>query len=152
MLQSVFYRSEYKGIFLSIQEKIQEIKEDLDLFDDEMDKYEYIIDFGKSLTPLADEYKTTGNLVQGCTSKVWLVSEEKEGKLYFEVDSEAIIVRGLVRMVRDIFSGQEASVLQSIDINLLGALELKQIITPSRQNGVAGMIKKIQQYAKDTIK
>jgi len=127
-----------------LAKRINEIKEQLDFFDDELEKYEYIIDLGKKLPALDKEYKKDKYLVQGCTSLVWLVSKSKDGKLYFQADSEAMIVKGLVYIVISIFEGIECSKIKEFDTNLLESLELSEIITPNRQSGVAGMIDKIR--------
>lgn len=132
-----------------LQKKIVEIKEQLDFFDSELEKYEYIIDLGKKLPPLDEKYKQDQYLVQGCTSLVWLVCEEKNGRLYFQANSEAMIVKGLVYIITSIFEGIESSKIKEFDTNLLESLELSEIITPNRQSGVAGMVDKIRAYAKE---
>jgi len=127
-----------------LQKRIMEIKEQLDFFENELEKYEYIIDLGKKLPAFDEEYKKDEYLVQGCTSLVWLVSKAQDGKLYFQADSEAMIVKGLVYIVISIFEGIECSKIKEFDTNLLESLELSEIITPNRQSGVAGMIDKIR--------
>lgn len=131
-----------------IRERVLDIKEQLEFFDDELEKYEYIIDLGKKLEPLDKEYKKDEYLVQGCTSKVWLVSKEKDGKLILSADSEAMIVKGLVYIVISIFSNIQIEKIKQFDMNLLDELALSEIITPNRQSGVAGMIQKIKEYTK----
>lgn len=128
--------------------RIEEIKEQLEFFDNELEKYEYIIDLGKKLQPLEDEYKKDEYLVQGCTSKVWLLVKEEDGKLILSADSEAMIVKGLVYIVISIFSGIELKQIKGFDINLLDELSLSEIITPNRQSGVSGMIQKIKNYTR----
>ncbi len=132
---------------MSIEKKVESIKEDLDFFEDELQKYEYIIDLGKKLDPLEDEYKTPDNIVHGCTSQVWLVCEERDGKLYFKGTSDAIIVKGLIYIILDIFSGLEKQTLKDVDMDIVYELGLSEVITPNRQSGVIGMIKKIKEYA-----
>ncbi len=132
---------------MTVIEKVETIKEDLDFFEDELQKYEYIIDLGKKLEPLEDEYKSPSNIVHGCTSQVWLVCEEKDGKLYFKGTSDAIIVKGLVYMILEIFSGVEKDTLKEVDMDIVYELGLSEVITPNRQSGVIGMIKKIKEYA-----
>lgn len=130
-----------------IKDIIEEFKEDLELFDDELEKYQYIIDLGKKLIPLDDKYMIDENLVQGCTSKVWLICEKLDGKLIFKANSDAAIVKGLVYILITIFSNNRAEDILDFDLELLTKLGLLEIITPNRQSGVRGMIKKIKEFA-----
>ena len=132
---------------MTIKEKIEKIKEDLDFFEDELQKYEYIIDLGKKLDSLDEKYKTSENIVHGCTSQVWLVSEQKDGKLYFKGTSDAIIVKGLIYIILEIFSGEKIQTLKDVDMDIIYELGLSEVITPNRQSGVIGMIKKIKEIA-----
>ena len=132
---------------MSIEHKILTIKEDLAYFDDELEKYEYIIDLGKKLDTLDDSYKISKNLVHGCTSQVWLLCQYKDGKLIFTGNSDAIIVKGLVYIILDIFSNNSIQDLLDIDIDVLDELNLSEIITPNRQSGVIGMIRKIKEFS-----
>lgn len=132
---------------MSIESKIESIKEDLDFFEDELQKYEYIIDLGKKLEPLDDKYKIPANIVHGCTSQVWLICEEKDGKLFFYGTSDAVIVKGLVFLILQIFSGEDKEILKNTDMDIVYELGLAEVITPNRQSGVIGMIKKIKEYA-----
>jgi cysteine desulfuration protein SufE len=132
---------------MSIEKRVENIKEDLDFFEDELQKYEYIIDLGKKLKPLKDEYKITMNLVHGCTSQVWLICEQKDNKLFFTGTSDAVIVKGLVYMILNIFSGSTIEELKEIDMDIVHELNLSEVVTPNRQSGVIGMIRKIKEYA-----
>lgn len=132
---------------MSIEKRVEDIKNDLDFFEDELQKYEYIIDLGKKLKPLDDKYKIPSNLVHGCTSQVWLIKEEKDGKLYFYGTSDAIIVKGLVYMILQIFSESTIEELKEVDMDIIHELKLSEVVTPNRQSGVIGMIKKIKEYA-----
>lgn len=134
---------------MSIEKRVENIKDDLDFFEDELQKYEYIIDLGKKLKPLKDEYKIPSNLVHGCTSQVWLICEQKDGKLFFTGTSDAIIVKGLVFMILEIFSGSSIEKLKEVDMDIVHELNLSEVVTPNRQSGVIGMIKKIKEYAKE---
>ena len=131
----------------TIEQRVEEIKEDLDFFDDELAKYEYIIDLGKKLEEFDEKDKTPENIVHGCTSQVWLTCENKDGKLYFYGTSDAIIVKGLVYMILQIFSGSTIQELKDVDMDIVHELNLSEVITPNRQSGVIGMIKKIKDYA-----
>ncbi|WP_418179214.1 SufE family protein [Aliarcobacter lanthieri] len=132
---------------MSIKQRVEDIKEDLDFFDDELAKYEYIIDLGKKLPPFDDKNKTTQNIVHGCTSQVWLICEKKDDKLFFYGTSDAIIVKGLVYIILDIFSNSTIAELKEVDMDIIRELNLSEVITPNRQSGVIGMIKKIKEYA-----
>lgn len=132
---------------MSIESKVAEFKEDLDFFEDELQKYEFIIDLGKKLETLDDEHKIPANIVHGCTSQVWLICEEKDGKLFFKGTSDAVIVKGLVYMILQIFSGIDKETLKQTDMDIVYELELSEVITPNRQSGIIGMIKKIKEYA-----
>ncbi|MCR1814628.1 SufE family protein [Aliarcobacter butzleri] len=131
----------------TIEQRVKEIKDDLDFFDDELAKYEYIIDLGKKLEEFDEKDKTPENIVHGCTSQVWLTCENKDGKLYFYGTSDAIIVKGLVYMILQIFSGSTIQELKDVDMDIVHELNLSEVITPNRQSGVIGMIKKIKEYA-----
>jgi len=132
---------------MSIENRVEEIKEDLDFFEDELQKYEYLIDLGKKLEPLDETYQIPANLVHGCTSQVWLICENKDGVLHFKGTSDAIIVKGLVYMILQIFSNSSIEELQEVDMDIVHELKLAEVITPNRQSGVIGMIKKIKEYA-----
>lgn len=132
---------------MSIERKVASFKEDLEFFEDELQKYEFIIDLGKKLEDFDEEYKTASNIVHGCTSQVWLTCEQKDGKLYFKGTSDAIIVKGLIYMILQIFSGETIETLKNTNMDIVYELELSEVITPNRQSGVIGMIKKIKEYA-----
>ena len=131
----------------TIEQRVEEIKEDLDFFDDELAKYEYIIDLGKKLEPFKEEDKIPANIVHGCTSQVWLTYEIKDEKMFFHGTSDAIIVKGLVYMILKIFSDSTIQELKDVDMDIVRELNLSEVITPNRQSGVIGMIKKIKEYA-----
>ena len=134
---------------MSIEKRVEDFKEDLDFFEDELQKYEYIIDLGKKLEVFPEDNKTPANIVHGCTSQVWLTKEIKDGKLYFHGTSDAIIVKGLVYMILKIFSGSTIEELKEVDMDIVHELDLSEVITPNRQSGVIGMMKKIKEYAQN---
>lgn len=134
---------------MSIEQRLDDIKDDLNFFEDELQKYEYIIDLGKKLEPLDDKYKTPENIVHGCTSQVWLIVNKDNDKLHFKGTSDAIIVKGLVYIILKIFSGASIKELQEIDMDIVSELNLAEVVTPNRQSGVMGMIKKIKEYANE---
>ena len=130
-----------------IEKRVNDIKEDLEFFEDELQKYEYIIDLGKKLETFDEKDKISENIVHGCTSQVWLTHEIKDGKMYFQGTSDAIIVKGLVYMILQIFSDSTIEELKQIDMDIVHELKLSEVITPNRQSGVIGMMKKIKEYA-----
>ena len=131
-----------------VEKRVFKIKEDLDFFDDELEKYQFIIDLGKKLSAFKDEDKITQHIVHGCTSQVWLTCTQKKGVLLFNGTSDAIIVKGLVYILLEIFSNLDAKEINDSEDDILYELGLSEIITPNRQSGVMGMIKKIKEYAK----
>lgn len=130
-----------------IEDRINDIAADLELFDDDLEKYEYIIDLGKSLTPLDISYKQDNFLVKGCTSKVWLLCDAKNDRLHYKADSNSVIVKGLISILIKIFQNLKPEDIINFDIEHLKKLKLDEIISPTRQNGVFHMIKKIKYYA-----
>lgn len=134
---------------MDIKQHIETIKSDLEMFEDDLDKYEYIIELGKELEPLEEKYKTDAFKVQGCMSSVWMICKKENGLLYFLADSDAMIVKGLLSIIIQVFSGKTPETIKNADFNLLQALELKEIITPGRQNGVASMLKLIKNYSEN---
>ncbi len=132
---------------MSIEKRLEEIKEDLSFFEDELQKYEFIIDLGKKLEDFNEDDKIPANIVHGCTSQVWLTYEQKDGKLYFHGTSDAIIVKGLVYIILHIFSGASIEELKEVDMDIVSELGLSEVITPNRQSGIMGMLKKIKEYA-----
>ena len=131
-----------------VEKRVFKIKEDLDFFDDELEKYQFIIDLGKKLNAFKDEDKITKHIVHGCTSQVWLTCTQQQGILIFNGTSDAIIVKGLVYILLEIFSNLDAKEINDSEDDILYELGLSEIITPNRQSGVMGMIKKIKEYAR----
>lgn len=130
-----------------IKARIEKIIEDLILFDNDLDKYEYIVDLGKALKPLEESFKLDAFLVEGCMSKVWLIPKLENGNIFFSADSDSVIVKGLISILIKIFNDSIPEDILTTDINELQALKLNEIISPSRQNGVYHMISKIKFYA-----
>jgi cysteine desulfuration protein SufE len=127
----------------------KEIVEDMAFFDDWEQRYQYIIDLGKSIPPIDESLKTDENLVRGCQSSVWLVSTERDGKLQFQVDSDAVIVNGLLAMVMTVFNDKTMDQILDFDIDgYFKELDLVRHITPTRGNGLFAIVNKIQAIAK----
>ncbi len=131
----------------SINELQDEIVEDFSFFDEWMDKYEQLIEYGKELKGLPDSEKTDENLVRGCQSNVWLVAREKDGKLYFDADSDAIITKGIIGLLLKIFSGHTPQEIATADLYALDKIGLKEHLSPNRANGLTSMINKIKMTA-----
>ena len=132
---------------MSIKEEQDAIIEDFSFFTDWMDKYEYIIQLGKELPLIAEQYKTEGNLIKGCQSRVWLHAEVRDGRLLFTADSDAIITKGLVGMVIRVLSGHSPKEIMDADIYFIDAIGLKDHLSPTRSNGLLSMLKQIKLYA-----
>lgn len=126
----------------------EEIIDDLDFLDDWEQRYQYIIDLGKQLPGLPDTLKLDQNKVRGCQSSVWMVSEENAGRLTFKVDSDAIIVQGLLALVLAAYDNKTRAEIQSFDIDgYFAKLDLERHISPTRGNGLRAMVAKIQGLA-----
>jgi len=129
---------------MSYPNDIQEMIDDFAFLSDWEDRYMHVIDMGKALTPLAPEEKTDVHKVKGCVSQVWLVSEIKDGKLFYRGDSDAHIVKGLVAVVLKIFSGRPPQEILSLNAPaILEALDLSEHLSPQRSNGLKAMIERI---------
>ncbi|WP_435355433.1 SufE family protein [Emticicia sp. SJ17W-69] len=132
---------------MTINEIQDEIIEEFDLFDDWEGKYEYIIDLGKKLPKLADEFKTEENIIKGCQSTVWLHAFINEGKLHFEADSEAIIVKGLVSMLVKVLTNHTPQEIMNADLYFIEKVGLASHLAQTRSNGLASMVKQMKAYA-----
>jgi len=131
----------------TIQEIEQSLIEEFEMFDDWMDKYNYIIELGKELPLIEEQYKTPDFLIEGCQSQVWLHPEYKEGRIYFTADSDAIITKGIVNLLVKVFSGRTPQEILDDDLSYLDAIGLKEHLSPTRSNGLASMIKQLKMYA-----
>lgn len=130
----------------SIKDQISKIKEEIELFDDDMSKYEYIIDYGDNLSELSETYQIPQYLVLGCQSKLW-IRDFGDKTLEFKAYSEAKIVRGLVAIILDIFNGKTKQEILSTDPKILNSLGISGLLTPGRQNGVGNLITRIYEIA-----
>ena len=131
----------------TIEEKINYYKESLDLFDDGMDKYKFLIDQAKNAKNFPEEYRNESFKVSGCQAQVWLVPKLKENKLSFYYDSDAFISKGMVTILCDIYGDRNPSEIKNSDFSMLDILELDTLLTPGRRNGVYSMLEKIKEYA-----
>jgi cysteine desulfuration protein SufE len=122
----------------------EEIVEEFSLFDNWEDKYEYIIDMGKKLPPLEDQFKTDENKIRGCQSTVWMVSEYKDGKIYFKAESDAMIVKGLISMLIRVFSGQKPQDIVQADMKFIDEIGMSTHLAQTRSNGLRAMIRQMK--------
>lgn len=132
---------------MTIQETQQEIVDEFALFDEWMDKYEHIIELGKDLPLIDEQYKTDENLIKGCQSKVWLHAELKDGKIIFTADSDAIITKGIVGLVISVFSNHSPQEIIDADLFFINQIGLQEHLSPTRSNGLLSMLKQIRMYA-----
>ena len=134
-------------IVQTIQETEEEIVEEFALFDNWEDKYEYIINLGKKLEPLDAKFKIDENKIKGCQSQVWLTADEKEGRIYFKADSDAVIVRGLVSMLIRVLSGHTAREILDAKLEFIDRIGMKNHLAQTRSNGLLSMVKQMKNYA-----
>lgn len=132
---------------MSINERQDELIEEFSMFDDWMEKYEYIIDLGKDVEGISEELKSEDYLVKGCQSRVWLIPSKDGEKLHFLADSDAIITKGIVGMVVRVLSDATADEILKSDLYFVDKIGLKEHLSPTRSNGLVSMIKKIKTYA-----
>ena len=119
------------------------------MFDEWMDKYEYIIELGKNLKGYPDSEKTDDKLIKGCQSRVWLDCKKDGDRLVFNADSDAIITKGIISLLISIYSGRTAEEILSSDFSVIEKIGLKENLSPTRANGLVSMIETIRKYAKD---
>lgn len=128
--------------------KIQEeILENFSMFDNWLEKYEYLIDLGKDLEPIKEEYKTDDNIIKGCQSRVWLHAKSEEDKVIFSADSDAIMTKGIIALLIKVFSGQKANEIATADLDFINKIGLKEQLSATRANGLVSMIKQMKLYA-----
>jgi cysteine desulfuration protein SufE len=123
------------------------IIDDFEMFDDWMQKYEYLIDLGKELTPIEEKYKIEDNLIKGCQSRVWLHAEKRDDKIIYTADSDAIMTKGIIAILINVLSNQKASEIINADLRFIDAIGLKEQLSATRANGLVSMIKKMKLYA-----
>lgn len=129
---------------------LEELFENFEFFDSWEEKYQYVIDLGKNIEVLPEQYKTDEWKVQGCQSQVWLVPEIKNGIFHFKGDSDAILVKGIIAIILLIYNNKSAEEIKNIDVaKIFAKLGLEENLTPSRRNGMISMVNKIRQYAEN---
>lgn len=131
----------------SINDSQDEIIEEFSEMSTWMDRYAYIIDLGNTLETLPESQHTPDNLIDGCQSRLWLNCEDRDGKLYFQADSDAIIVKGLISLLIRVFSGRTPQEILDTDLYFIDRIGFKDNLSPTRSNGLLSMVKKIRAYA-----
>lgn len=131
----------------TLKELQEEIIEEFSVFDDWMDKYNYLIDLGKSLPQIEEKYKTNDYLISGCQSRVWLHAASEKGKVIFTADSDAIITKGIIALLVRVLSERTPEEIMETDLYFIDKIGLKENLTPTRSNGLVSMIKQMKMYA-----
>ncbi|WP_159801496.1 SufE family protein [Flavobacterium sp. MK4S-17] len=125
----------------------EEIIDEFSMFDDWDERYQYVIDLGKSLPLVDEQYKTDDNIIKGCQSRVWLHAEQKDGNVVFTADSDAILTKGIIAILIRVFSNQRPADILEADTAFIDEIGLKEHLSPTRANGLVSMIKQIKMYA-----
>ncbi len=131
----------------SLQEIENEIVDEFSMFDEWLDKYEYIIELGKNLNNYPENEKTDEKLIKGCQSRVWLDHKVEDGRIYFNADSDAIITKGIISLLINLYSGRTPNEILSSDFSVVDKIGLKENLSPTRANGLVSMIAKIKEIA-----
>lgn len=131
----------------SINEIQEELIDEFSMFDDWMERYEYMIELGKSLPLIDEKYKTQENTIKGCQSQVWVHAEMQDEKVVFTADSDAIITKGIIAIMVRVLSGQQPKAIVEADMGFVDEIGLKEHLSPTRANGLVSMIKQLKMYA-----
>ena len=132
---------------MKIKEIQDEIVDEFSMFDEWDERYQYVIDLGKSLPLIDAEYKTENNIIKGCQSKVWLHAEQQDGSVVFTADSDAILTKGLIAIMIRVFSNQKPEAILEANTDFIDEIGLKEHLSATRANGLVSMIKQIKMYA-----
>ncbi len=132
---------------MSLQHRMQSIVSEFSKIDNWEDRYKKIIDLGKALSSIDESHKVEGNKVKGCQSQVWLISKVKDGKVFFEADSDASIVKGIVALLLNVYSGSTCDEILNTPPTFLQEIGLREHLSPSRANGLNSMLKQMMMYA-----
>ena len=135
----------------TLEEAKKAVIEDFSMYDEWLDKYEYLIELGKNLEPYPEENKTDDKLIKGCQSRVWLDSKLEDGKVFFKADSDAIITKGIISLLISVYSGRTPEEIAGDDFGFIGEIGLKENLSPTRANGLVSMIEKIKDLATESI-
>ncbi len=133
---------------MTIDEKQQEIIDEFADIEDWMDRYGYIIDLGNQLPPIDEKLKTPDRLIEGCQSRVWLNAEERDGKVHFTADSDAIIVKGIISLLISVLNDHTPEEILNADLRFIDEIGLSQHLSPTRSNGLVAMVRQLRAYAR----
>ncbi len=136
---------------MTLEEKQIEIVEEFEVYDDWMDKYEYIIELGKELPIISEENKTEDKLIEGCQSRVWLHSEVKDGKMQFSADSDAIITKGIIGLLIRVMNNESPETIATANLHFIADIGLQEHLSPTRANGLASMVQRLKMSALKAI-
>lgn len=132
---------------MSINEVQDEIIAEFSDFDDWMDRYQLLIDLGNEEEPLDEKYKTDDNLIEGCQSRVWLQADMEDGRIFFQAESDALIVKGIITLLIKVLSGHTPDEIMGADLYFIDKIGLKEHLSPTRSNGLLSMVKQMRLYA-----
>ena len=136
---------------MNLQDAKKAVVEDFAMFDQWLDKYEYIIELGKNLSAFPEDRKTEDRLIKGCQSRVWLDCEIRDSKIYFTADSDAIITKGIISLLVNVYSGRTAREILEDDFAFLEQIGLRENLSPTRANGLASMVETIKKLARENV-
>ena len=132
---------------MTLEEKQEQIVDEFSVFDDWMDKYQYLVELGNQLTALNESERTEQNIIEGCQSKVWLSADYRDGRIYFYGDSDAVIVKGIVSLLIRVLSGSTPDEILNSNLYFIDEIGLKEHLSPTRSNGLTAMMKQMKMYA-----
>ncbi len=132
---------------MTINEMQDEVIAEFSDFDDWMDRYQLLIDLGNEQPPLDEKYKTDQNLIEGCQSRVWLQADEQDGKIIFQAESDALIVKGIIALLIKVLSGHTPDEILEADLYFIPRIGLQEHLSPTRSNGLLAMVKQMRMYA-----
>ena len=141
----------YKYVEMTLKEAENAIVEEFSMYDEWLDKYEYLIELGKALKDYPEDAKTEDRLIKGCQSRVWLDYSVEDGKIIFNADSDAIITKGIISLLTGIYSGRTPQEILSSDFSVVEKIGLKENLSPTRANGLVSMIAKIREVANENM-
>ena len=130
-----------------INERQDEIIEEFQDFDDWLDRYQLLIDMGNNMPPLDEKYKTESNLIEGCQSRVWLQADYEDGRIHFQAESDALIVKGIVSLLISVLDNQTPQAILDADLYFIEEIGLREHLSPTRSNGLLAMVKQMRLYA-----
>ena len=136
-----------RTVVKSIQEEQDTIVKEFELFDDWLDRYEYLIELSKDLKPFDPKYKTNEYLITGCQSRVWLMAEMQDDKVVYSAETDAIITKGIISLLIRVISGQRPDDIVNADLYFIDSIGLRQNLSPTRSNGLLSMVKQMKLYA-----